>query len=88
MTRAKSSKKSGQPRWTYVVGAAVAIGTLAWAVTSHFLSTAKQATRPPEEPRVSVTVPGPKSIGVGVMSGGQINQNIPVRPQERSDGAR
>lgn len=83
-TKTNAAKaKTGQPRWTYVLGALVATGTLVWAITSHFIPKAEPTPRPtptatpPAAPTTTVTVTGSGSVGVGTMSGGEIKVGAP-----------
>ena len=80
----KPMPPSGPPQWTYAVGAIGVIGTLVWAVVSHFIP--KPEAAPPAKPAAtaptpapttpsSVTVNGTGNVGVGNMSGGSININ-------------
>lgn len=68
-----STAKEGPPRWTYVAGSIVAIGTLAWGVFSYFLPK-PESSKPviaAVPPAISVSG-GNGNVAVGTMSGGQI----------------
>lgn len=58
------SKNPGPPRWTYILGALAAAGTLTWAIVSRLAQTA------PDRPSsVSVSISGTQNAGVGVNNG-------------------
>lgn len=48
MAKKTAVPKSGVPTWTYVVSAIVALGGLAWTVSSHFLP--KKDEKPSQSP--------------------------------------
>ena len=61
----KDTKSSGQPRWTYVVGALVLAGGLLWTIISHFVpSRPPQPIMPSSNENVNVSVTGPGSVGI------------------------
>ena len=72
MAAAKNPADSGAPKWTYVVATLVAVGTLVWAVASHFIPKAEES-KPAGAGGTSVTVSGSGNVAVGTMSGGQIS---------------
>lgn len=84
MVKKSIDGKEGQPRWTHTVGLIVAIGTLVWSITSHFIPKPEpQVPRPTAvTPAPSVSVSGLGNVGVGTMSGGQISVGIPAVPSK------
>jgi hypothetical protein len=83
----RSAEKAGAPRWTYVAAAIVGLATLAWAVASHFLPSPPAAREESKAAGPVVQVSGSHNVGVGVMSGGTINQGADPAPQGRAADA-
>jgi hypothetical protein len=81
------SKKAGAPRWTYVVAAMVALATLAW-ISSHFIPRPPVSRSDTQETQPAVQVSGDHNIGVGVMSGGTINQGVDPALGKRPEAAK
>lgn len=76
----------GAPRWTYAVAALIPLAALAWAVVSHFVPKAEPTRAAPaavapttSQPggAVAVEIGGSGNVGIGVMSGGQVNVATP-----------
>ena len=71
------------PRWVLILGALVPVGSLVWAVVTHFVPKVEPpkppapapvaVAAPAPAPAPSVSVSGSGNVGVGVMSGGTIN---------------
>ena len=76
-TRPKAAK-DGPPRWTFAAGAIVAIGGLGWGIVSYFIPKPEPPRPPVAAPPPNVTVSGNGSVGVGVISGGQISIGAPA----------
>ena len=68
--------KEGPPRWTYAVASIVAIATFVWGVVSYFIPK-PEPPKPASTPAVpTVSVSGNGNVGIGTMSGGQINSGV------------
>ena len=79
---------SGAPQWTYIVGAIGVIGTLIWAIASHFIPKAETPPAKPVAPASAPAAPAPaisvsgsgNATVVGSMTGGSISVNAPAAP--------
>lgn len=82
-TSATPTPPAGLPRWVLILGALVPVGSLVWAVVTHFVPKVEPAkppapvavAAPAPVPAPSVTVSGSGNVVVGPMSGGTINNN-------------
>jgi len=71
-----NATKEGQPRWTYAVASILAIATFVWGVVSYFVPK-PEAPKPASTPTLPVvSVSGNGNVGIGTMSGGQINNGV------------
>ena len=70
--------KEGPPRWTYIAGAVVAIGGLAWGIVGYFIPKPEFPKAPSTVSAPGVNVSGNGSVGVGTMSGGQVSLGASV----------
>lgn len=73
----KSSKAAtGAPRWTYVVGAIVAVGGLIWGIVNHFIDKPQPASGVPTQ---QATADGGNAINASgsakVSIGGQVTDD-------------
>ena len=84
MVTRPNDAKAGPPRWTYVAGSIVAIGSLVWGIVGYVIPKPEPEPQKPAPaavaPAPSVSVSGSGSVGVGTMSGGQISVGVPAAP--------
>ena len=82
MASRPNDAKAGPPRWTYVAGSIVAIGSLVWGIVGYFIPKPEPQKPAPAAmaPAPNVSVSGSGNVGVGTMSGGQISVGVPAAP--------
>lgn len=78
MTSKKKVPVSGAPRWTYVAGAIVSIGTLLLGIATY-VNSKPEPSRPATRPIPSVSVSGAGNVGIGTMSGGTVSVGVPTK---------